>query len=450
MTNPSTDHQTEPPGLLRELGLPDATAIVAGTVIGSGIFLVPHSVALQLSSFYAVLLVWVAGGVLSLFGALALGELGAAFPSAGGLYVYLDRAYGKLTGFLYGWALLTLVHSGSIATLAVAFRIYLGQIVSLTPVEEKIAGIACVMVLTAVNCLGVRRGKGTQNFFALVKFAGLAIMIGLLFRHGHWHLSPAGSLSGLALGTRPAAWGVALIAVLWAYEGWHVVSFAAGEFKRPQRDLPLGLLCGTLIVVMIYLLANAAYYCALSSAQIQQSEHVAATAIRSAVGGAAVPFVSLLILVSIVGAANGMILTGPRVYYAMAKEGLFLPIFARLNQRFRAPVYATILQGVWASCLTLLGTFQELFTYVVFTAWIFYGLAVAAVIVLRRREPALDRPFLSPGYPWLPVLFVLAAVGITLSTIVSSPLHALYGIGLLLTGVPVYLIFVGGNRSRTR
>jgi basic amino acid/polyamine antiporter, APA family len=434
--------------LLRELSLRDATAIVAGTVIGSGIFLVPYSVANRLSSFSAVLLVWVGGGLLSLFGALALGELGAAFPGAGGLYVYLRHAYGRPIGFLYGWGLLTLIHSGSIATLAVAFRIYLAQVFPLTIFQQKAAGILCILALTAVNCLGVRSGKGLQNLLTLAKFGGLGLMIGILFLWGHSRLLAASFLATSPFKLQPAHFGIALVAVLWAYEGWHVVSFTAGEFKNAQRDLPRGLFYGTLLVVITYISTNVAYYCVLTPHQIQNTERVAARAVSSALGPAAANFVSVLILVSIVGATNGMILTGPRVYYAMAREGLFFPGFGALSSRFRAPVLAIVIQGLWAAGLTLLGTFQELFTYVIFTAWIFYGLAVAAVIVMRIRRPDLPRPFLAPGYPWLPILFVLAAFGITLSAVISSPLHALFGIGLVLSGLPFYAIFLARTRMK--
>src|SRR6202050_205766 len=434
-----------PPGsktLLRELSLRDATAIVAGTVIGSGIFLVPSSVANQLPSFAAVLLVWVIGGLLSLFGALALGELGAAFPGAGGLYVYLRHAYGKPIGFLYGWGLLTLIHSGSIATLAVAFRIYLAQIFPLTSVQQKSAGIICILALTAVNCFGVRSGKGVQNLLTLAKFGGLALMVGILFLRGHAGLLAASFFPSTPLALQPVHFGIALVAVLWAYEGWHVVSFTASEFKHAQRDLPRGLFYGTLLVAITYLLTNVAYYSVLTPRQIQNTDRVAATAGSSVLGTTAALFVSVLILISIIGATNGMMLTGPRVYYAMAKEGLFFRSFGTLTPRSRAPLFAILIQGAWAACLTLLGTFQELFTYVIFTAWIFYGLAVAAVIVMRIRGPDLPRPVLAPGYPWLPVFFVLAALGITLSAVISSPLHALYGIGLILSGLPIYVLFV--------
>lgn len=448
MASTSSTSSDKTRGLLRELSLRDAVAIVAGTVIGSGIFLVPNSVANQLPSFAAVLLVWLAGGLLSLFGALALGELGAAFPGAGGLYVYLRQAYGRPTGFLYGWGLLTLIHSGSIATLAVGFRIYLAQIVPLTVVEQKAAGIACVLVLTGANCLGVRSGKGVQNIFTLAKLAGLALMIGLLFFGGHVRMLHASFWPKPAAGFHLASFGIALIAVLWAYEGWHVVSFTAGEFKHSRRDLPRGLFYGTLVVAVTYLLANVAYYCVLTPAQIQQTQRVAATAVSSVSGGAAAFLISVLILVSIVGATNGMILTGPRVYYAMAKEGLFFEAFGKVSARFRAPVFAIVVQGVWAACLTLLGTFQELFTYVIFTAWIFYGLAVAGVIVLRIRRPELERPFRAPGYPWLPAMFTIAAIGITLSAVMSSPRHALFGIALILTGLPVYAFLLARGKGK--
>jgi basic amino acid/polyamine antiporter, APA family len=433
--------------LLRELSLRDGIALVAGTVIGSGIYLVPNSVANQLSSFSVVLLAWLAGGLLSLFGALALGELGAAFPDAGGLYVYLRHAYGRPVGFLYGWGLLTLIQSGSLAVLAVAFRIYIGHFVQLTLLQQKITGVVFILILTGVNCLGVRSGKGVQNLFAALKLGGLALMIGILFLRGHFRLLTANLWPQPPVQLHAAQFGIALIAILWAYEGWHMVSFTAGEFKNVQRDLPRGLLYGTLIVVVTYVLANFAYYAVLTPAQIQQTERVAATAVGSVAGDAAGILLSALILFSITGASNGVILTGPRVYYAMAKEGLFFPIFGKVSSRFRIPIFSILIQGVWASCLTLLGTFQELFTYVIFTAWIFYGLAGLAVIVLRIRQPEIERPFRVPGYPWLPALFALAALGMTVNAVVASPLHALFGIGLILTGLPVYVVFLVRRRQ---
>lgn len=322
-----------------------------------------------------------------------------------------------------------------------AFRLYLAQIVPLTQVQERASGIICVLVLTAVNCFGLRSGKGVQNAFAVAKLGGLALMVGILFARGHNHFSQAKFWPQSPEGFNAVGYGIALIAVLWAYEGWHVLSFTAGEFKNVERDLPRGLLYGTLIVALTYVVSNVAYYFVLTPEQIQHTDRVAATAVGSVMGGPAI-FISSLIIISIIGATNGLMLTGPRVYYAMAEEGLFFPAFKKINARFQAPVFSILAQGIWAACLTLMGTFQELFTYVVFTAWIFYGLAVAAVIVLRIRQPDLNRPFRAPGYPWMQVLFVTAALGITLSAIVSSPMHAIFGIGMVLTGLPMYAAFV--------
>lgn len=433
--------QTAPTkGLVRELNLRDGMALVVGTVIGSGIFLVPGAVARQLPSFSGVLLVWVVGGALSLFGALSLAELSASYPGTGGLYVYLRQAYGRPVGFLYGWSLLTMIQSGSIATLAVAFALYLSYVFPMSTVWQKTVAILCIGILSAINCLGIKSGKLTQNIVTICKLGGLGAMIALLVARGHWQvlrssIHPAGSAFSVA------AFGAALVAVLWAYEGWHVVSFTAGEFKAPQRDLPRSLFWGTLCLAAIYLLANAAYYGVLTGAELQRSDRAAATAMQAAYGIGTTLFISLLIATSILGATNGMIVTGPRVYYAMARDRLFFPQFARISTRYHSPVPAILLQFVWASLLTLLGTFQELFTYVIFTAWIFYGVTVAAVMVLRIRKPDLDRPFRVPGYPWLPLSFVLAACGITISAIIASPIHALWGIGLILLGIPAYKLF---------
>lgn len=430
------------PGLVRELGLADTTSLIVGSIIGSGIFLVPQAVAQQLPSFGGVLLVWLAGGALTLFGALSLAELGAAYPRAGGLYVYLSQAYGRPVGFLYGWGLLAMIHSGSIATLAVAFGLYLGKLAPLGPSGEKSAGLAAILLLTGINCLGLRAGKQVQNLFTAAKLGGLALMTVVLLWHGRT----------VALFTerlwRPEgppfewlAFGAALVGVLWAYEGWHVVSFTAGEVREPARNLPRGLLFGGLIITGIYLLVNVAYYSVLSGSEIASSETVAATATTQAAGAAAGGLISLLILISIFGAMNGMVLSGPRVYFAMARDGLFFSALGRLDARWHAPVNALVVQGVWASVLAMGGTFHELFTYVVFTAWIFYGATVAGVIVLRRREPARQRPFRVPGYPWLSLLFTGAAVGLTASTIVAAPGNALRGVGLILLGVPLYWLF---------
>lgn len=424
-------------GLARDLSFRDGVAIVVGTVIGSGIYLVPGSVARQIPSVNLVLLVWLAGGLLTLFGALSLAELGAMYPGAGGLYVYLRAAYGRPIAFLYGWGLLTLIHSGSIATLAVAFGLYLSQLMPLSATSQKAGSIAVIVLLTMINILGLRTGKLVQNIITFCKVGGIGLLVVMLLSARASHTAPGALLEAKPGPPLLLAIGAALVAVLWAYEGWHVVSFTAAEFRNPARDLPKSLLWGALALAAIYLSANAAYYHVLTPAQLQASDRAAATAVNAVYGGPAAALVTALIVASILGAVNGMVLTGPRVYFAMAQDGMFFRSFGKLNAA-RAPTLAILLQGIWSSCLALAGTFQELFTFVVFTAWIFYGLSVFAVIVLRRRRPDLDRPYRVPFYPAIPILFVLAAVFITAITVVNGPVHALYGIGLILIGLPIY------------
>lgn len=436
----------KPVGLVRALTAKDGLMIVIGSVIGSGIFLVPGVIAEQLGSLGPVLGVWLFGGVLSVCGALSLAEMGSMFPGAGGLYLYLRRAYGEGVAFLYGWGLLAMIQTGTIATLGAGFGLYLSRIINLSPGQQKAVEAGTVLLLTAVNLLGVHAAKRFQNVSTAAKIAGLILFGALLFWRGHaatlassWHADSPWT---------PLRLGVAMIAVLWAYEGWHVVSFTAGEFKEPGRGLPASLIGGTVLVGAIYVLLNLAYYAVLSPAQIRGTDSAAASATVAAFGSGATRLVSILILVSILGAMNGMILTGPRVYYAMAREGNFLPAFGRLDHVFHAPTLAIVVQGLWAVVLLQLGNFQQLLTHVVFTAWIFYGLAVGGVMILRKKFPDMARPFRTPGYPLIPVLFVLAAGAVVVSAFVSQPRNGLTGIGLILLGVPVYFIFAFRKRPR--
>lgn len=434
---------TPPPALRKELNLFDAVAIVVGTTIGSGIFLIPSSIAAQLNSFGAVLLVWTIGGVLTVFGAMSLAELGSIYPGTGGVCIYLRHAYGRLPAFLYAWALLFMIHSGSIAALAVGFGLYAGQIFPLNTLEEKLVSVGCILAFTTLSCLGIRGGKLTQNVIATAKISGLTGIILLLCIKGSRpiHLFGAGTNSGGRISSL-GGFGIALVAVLFAYEGWHVVSFVAGEMKRPQRDLPRGLFFGTAVVMLIYLTANLGYYHLLSPAEIRGSQALAAFAVGKLLGPVAKTFISLLILVSILGSMNGLVLTGPRVYYAMARDNAFPRVFGQLSDHCRTPMLALIVQGVWSAVLALSGSYEQLFTDVIFSAWIFYGLAVAAVLVLRRTQPQLERPFRVPGYPWVSLLFCAAAIGLVFSTIVERPAGAAIGLGLIATGIPVYLFLV--------
>lgn len=435
--------------LVRALGVWDSVALIMGIMIGSGIFLMAGSIALQLSSLWAVMAAWAAGGVLSVCGAVALSELGAAYPSAGGLYVYLTEAYGPCTGFVYGWSAMALIHAGSIATLAAAVGLYAAPMLGLSATEQKILQVVCIAVFTAVNCLGIAFGKWVQNILTIAKIGGLVAMVVLLYGRGStsllraaWH--PVDS-SFTWLG-----FGVALVAVLWAYDGWHFVSFAAGEVKNPTKTLPRALMIGAALTFVIYIFVNMAYYAVLPIDAIRGTDRVAAAAVAQAFGPGASGTISLLIIVSILGAMNGIILGAPRVNWAMAKDGLFFRSFARVNPRFRTPVVATIAQGAWAIAFTMIGTFQQLFTSYVFTSWIFYGMCVAGVMILRKKQPGVERPYLCPGYPWTPIFFVVATIGIVLSTFISNFRQAAIGVGLIAVGIPLYFVFRALDRHSPR
>lgn len=336
-----------------------------------------------------------------------------------------------------------MIQTGTIATLAAGFSLYLSQMVPLSPFEQKLLAIGAILTFTAFNLMSLRKAKQLQNVSNAAKLLGLALLGAFLFWRGHAAVLHVNWNMPTSFGLLP--YGVALIAVLWAYEGWHVVSFTASEFRAPQRDLPRSLVAGTMIVSAIYLVINVAYYSVLSAHNIAGMPSAAAGAVQRAYGGGVLWLVSLLILTSILGAMNGMILTGPRAYYAMARDRMFFRFLARTTERSRVPAAAILVQGLWAAVLVLTGNFQQLFTSVIFTAWIFYGLAVGGVIVLRIRYPQQHRPFRTPGYPVVPLLFVIAAGAVVWSTIATMPGHAAVGIAAILIGLPLFFLF----RSRS-
>jgi len=429
-----------PAELRRAIGTLGAVAIVVGTIIGSGIFLVPHNVAMQVGSVSTVILVWVVGGALALAGSLSLAELGAATPEAGGVYVYLRDAYGKLAAFLYGWAALLVIESGGIATLAVAFSMYGSTYLPLTPLERKLVAGALIALLTAVNIAGVKRSAWVQTVFTLAKLAGVAIIVGFaLFAP---HLSPAAPPPGYSpphatLGSL----GVALIGVLWAYHGWHHLSHVAGEVRDPSRVLPRGFLVGALVVIAVYLSANFAYLRVIPLPAMAQAgyQRVAAKTMEILWGPGGAAFVSGLILCSIFGATNGNILGGARAYFAMARDGVMFSAVGRIHPRFETPYIALLIQGTWSMVLAATGTFEQLYTYVIFTGWIFYAAAALAVVVLRRKRPDLARPF--RVWAVLPVAFAVAATLIIINALARSPRESGMGLGVVLLGVPVYLVW---------
>ncbi len=427
--------------LVRQLGLGDSISIIMGIMIGSGIFLMAGSIAREVTSIAGVIAIWALGGLMSLAGALSLSELGAAFPSAGGLYVYLEQAYGRAVGFIYGWSALTLINAGSIATMAAAIGFYTAPLLHLSQLEEKLVQVLSIALFTAVNSLGISAGKQVQNTLTVLKVLGVALMVVVLYAKGSAAQLHANMLVSGHTGLHLAPIGVALVAVLWAYDGWHVISFAAGEIRDPGRTLPRALLIGVLLTTGIYLIANVAYYAVLSPAAIRGTDRVAALSIQRVLGPHGSVLISILIIVSILGAINGVILGAPRVTLAMARDGLFFRQFARVGRKTHAPVVATVAQGAWAILFTLIGSFQELFTSYVFTSWIFYGLCVAAVLLLRKRRPELKRPYRCPLYPLTPLFFLIASLGIVITNVVVNFRQAMAGIGLILLGLPIYFVF---------
>jgi len=441
-----TDHATPAasrPELPRVLGFVSVIGILVGSVIGSGIFVAPNAIASLVLSPQLILAVWVVGGILSFFGALAFAELGAAFPEAGGAYVYLREAYGGLIAFLFGWTLFFVIDSGAVATLAVAFSArYLPYFLPLSPLAAKGVALVFIAVLVAVNILGVRYGAGLQNGLTFLKLAAIVAVSVMVFSFAQGDAanfaSPApGPLSGGLV----ANFGAALVLALWAYKGWEAVSYSSGEVRNPERTLPLGLLVGTLAVLVLYISTNLAYLYVFPASEVAKSSRIAADAMNVAVGPIGATIIAVVILFSITGAANGNILTAPRVFYAMARDGVFFRRVADVHPKLLTPHVSILATGAWAAVLSVTGTFEQLATYVVFGQWIFFGLTVAAVLVLRRTRPDLPRPYRTWGYPVTPVVFTAAALYISLTTLITQPWNAAGGLAIIVAGVPAYLFW---------
>jgi Amino acid transporters len=441
--------------LKRALGIWSAIAIVIGTVIGSGILLVPKTMILNVGTTPMVFFVWVFGGLLSLAGALSYAELAASMPEAGGEYVYLREAYGPFWGFVYGWTQMWVAKSGSIATLATGFFLYLAnfrpelEAVFYTiplpigpqggPLELRygqLFAMAVILFLGLVNYFGVKFGGGVQVATTAVKLGLIlaVVVIGLGSAEGNVEnfqtsVPPVGGLVGFF---------AALVACLWAYDGWNNVSMIASEIRNPQRNLPIALIAGTLVVMSCYLLANMAYFYILSAPEVANSDRVPAEMMRRLYGPAGAAAVSIGAMISIFAALNGSILAGSRVPYAMARDRRFFSSVARVHPQYRTPGVAILLLSAWSAVLVLTGRFEELFTYVIFASWILYAMATASVIVLRYKRPDMPRPYRTVGYPFVPVLFVLTAVGLLVSTLMKSPRESILGLFFIFAGIPFY------------
>jgi APA family basic amino acid/polyamine antiporter len=434
--------------LPRVLGPWSVIGIVIGTMIGSGIFIVPSAMAATLRSPLLMLAVWVVGGVLSFFGALALSELGAAYPHAGGMYIYLREAYGPLIAFLFGWTLFLVIDAGSMATLAVAFSSkYLPQFVHLSPWGMRAVAVLLIAVLAVINYLGVKWGALVQNLFTVIKTAAIIILIGTVFVFAKGSIANFTSAGGgAAPGNFVGTFGVALVAALWAFKGWEVSTSSAGEVINPERNLPLGIFIGTAAVILLYLAANLAYLYVFPVAEVAKSSRIASDVMNAAVGPAGATFIAIAILFSITGACNGHLMTGPRVYFAMARDGVFFRSVARVHPKFLTPNVSIIAVATWASLLCLSGTFEQLFTYVVFGLWIFFGLTVTAVFILRKKRPDLPRPYKTWGYPVTPALFILAALFISINSLINTFWNSFAGLGIMALGLPAYFFW----RRQTR
>jgi len=424
--------------LPRVLRFSDLVLLTLGSVIGSGIFIVPATVlTLTGGSLGLSLLVWVIGGVLSLLGALTYAELAAMKPESGGIYVFIRDAFGSSVAFFYGWALFLVIASATVATLAVAFTNYLREFTALSAVAAKVIAVAMIIVIAIINVIGTRRSANLQNVTTAIKVGAILLMSVFLLARGEGLNDVSAALPAMETSVLMAM-GAAMLGVLWAYEGWHFITFSAGEVIDPQRNFPRGIIVGTAALIGIYVLANVAYVAALGIERGAQSERIAAEAVSVILGPAAGKLIALAILVSMFSAANAVVLTGTRVYFAMAQDGLFFKRMGAIHPRYKTPAFAVIASCAWAAVLAASGTFDQLLTYVVFTGWAFYALGAAAIFHYRRREPNAVRPFRVPGYPVTPLLFILVSSAIVLNTVFLHPDRAAIGVGLILLGAPVY------------
>jgi APA family basic amino acid/polyamine antiporter len=431
---------------LRQIGLYAATAITVGNIIGSGIFRSPHSVAQLLTGLPLILGAWLVGGVLSLAGSLTLAELAVAHPKTGGLYVFIREAFGDLWGFVFGWANLWVIKPTVIASIVSVFALYFCEAMRLPAGMQFGVGAASIVLLTGVNWLGVKEGAGTQSLFTTLKVAGIALLCGAAFLLPH-----RGPAAGSVLATLPAmppvaiGFVTAMISILFAYDGWTDSTYVGGEIKDPQRTLPIAILGGTVLVIVVYVLTNLAYYAVLLPSEVARIEAVGSETIRRILGEGGAQALAVLVAVSTFGTANGAILTGPRVTQAMAADGLLWAPAARLHPRRGSPELALWIQAALSiAWLALSRGFEDVSGWFVTTSWLFYGVSTAAIFVLRRRvrEGAMPAPsYRTPLYPLTPIVFILVTVVLIASDLSASGWRACAGVGIAALGIPVYLVW---------
>ncbi len=454
----------ETPGLKRQLGLFDAMMIICGDMIGSGIFFATGAIAETLPTAGGVLLVWLLGGALALTGALSCAELSASLPYAGGDYIYIREAYGKLMGFLSGWSSFLVTFSGAIAFLAVSFTGFMayffpvlgseaayfhaalpGGSIDVTP--GNIFAIAVVILISALHCLGVRQGSTTQNILTVIKIGALIGIILLAIFTGRGdtaHFKPLFDWSKIG---NFSLFGAAFIPVVFAYSGWNAIIYIAGEVKEPERTLPRALLMANLIVIALYLVINVIYIYGVPVTEMKGALRVSEVATTALFGRETSTWITALITISVLGALNVVTMLGPRIYYAMARDGVFFHSLARVHPRFGTPVSAIVLQAAWACLLILTGTFGTLFTFVSVIITVFSALTVGSVIVLRWKRPDLKRPYRLWGYPIVPVVFILTHLWIVWGSLSHKPLETVWGLFIVGLGIPAYFYWRSAKKA---
>jgi APA family basic amino acid/polyamine antiporter len=425
--------------LRRSLTRFDLTMIAIGSSIGSGIFLTPALVAHQLPSIWLIAAVWIVGGLMAMAGALTFAELGGMMPGAGGVYVYLSEAYGPLFGFLYGWAYFLVVNTGGVAALSLAFATYLGYFIPLDQSGLIVTSVAGLLFLTLINVLGVKVGGIFADLFTMLKIGGILVLIVVGIFWGH--VTPGEGATGVPMDS--SIWNslaIAMVGVLWSYGGWQHASYAAGEAKDPRKTVPFAMVVGSVVVTLLYLAVNVAYAKSMSIPAMGGSQRLASDAMESLAGPSGGKIIALAIFISTFGTAGIYTLTAPRIYFAMANDGIFFKKIASVHPRFGTPAAAIVAQtGVALVLIFFWGTFEHLISYVVFTDWIFFTLAGASVFLFRRRRPDAERPYRTWGYPLTPAFFVAVSAWFVLNTVITKPAEAAAGLVFLAAGVPAYL-----------
>ena len=427
--------------LPRKVGLLNAVAVLVGVTIGSGIFRVPATIAAQLHDPGPVILCWILGGVIALFGALTIAELAGALPRSGGIFAYLFESFGPLPAFMFGWTELAVVRASALGATATIFAEYLGYFVRVSPAQVRYIAAAAIVLIGVLNYIGVQRAAAVMTFATVAKYAAVMALGVLAFTvntGGASHFTPAWG-SGLHL----SLLATALISVMWTYDGWADLSFMGGEVKNPQRTLPLALILGTLCVMLVYLVVNFGFMYLLPLPQMAQSKLIAATAAAHIplFGGFGAALVAAVVMVSTFSGLNGSMMTGPRIFFAMADRGLFFRGVARVSPRFRSPSVAICLATALGVIYVLENDFAQLADKFILGIWPFYALAVAGVYVLRRKRPDLERPYRVIGYPVIPALFLLASLGMVTNALVTDPINTGVTLGIIVAGAPIYYLW---------